>query len=62
MPVVKVSNETYHELLQRQAKDGNSMSVVIDRLMARFRELEDASSKAKPKPKPKREPYKGRGK
>jgi hypothetical protein len=34
MPVVKVSNEAYKVLLQRQAEDGNSMSIVMDRLLA----------------------------
>ena len=44
MPVIKVSNEVYQELLRRQAKDGNVMSIVMDRLMAHLKEME-----AKPK-------------
>ena len=42
MPVIRVSNETYQILLELQAKDGNSMSIFMDRLMARYKELEDA--------------------
>ena len=41
MPVIKVSNEAYQELLRRQAKDGNVMSIVMDRLIAHLKEVED---------------------
>ena len=41
MPVIKVSNEVYQELLRRQAKDGNVMSIVMDRLIAHLKEMED---------------------
>jgi len=50
MPVIKVSNETYQELLKRQAQDGNVMSIVMDRLMLHIKEMEDAGRKdTKPK-------------
>lgn len=47
MPVVRVSNETYQKILELQAKDGNSMSVFMDRLITRYKELEDESKRAK---------------
>ena len=46
MPVVRVSNETYQKILELQAKDGNSMSVFMDRLIARYKELEDAQQQS----------------
>lgn len=42
MPVIRVSNEAYRMLLGLQAKDGNSMSVFMDRLIVKYKELEDA--------------------
>ena len=44
MPVIKVSNETYQALLRKQAEDGNAMSVVMDRLMANLKELENGKN------------------
>ncbi|MBA7698910.1 hypothetical protein ES703_107593 [subsurface metagenome] len=44
MPVIKVSNETYQLLLRKQAEDGNAMSVVMDRLMANMKDLEDGKN------------------
>ena len=36
MPVIRVSNETYQKLLELQAKDGNSMSIFMDRLVGKY--------------------------
>ena len=51
MPVIRVSNEAYQKLLGLQSKDGNSMSVFMDRLVARYGELEDESKRTESRDK-----------
>lgn len=51
MPVIRVSNETYQKLLKLQAEDGNTMSIFMDRLIAKL----EAKPAPTPPPKPKRE-------
>ena len=45
MPVIRVSNEAYQKLLRLQADDGNSMSIFMDRLIARYGDLEDETKR-----------------
>ena len=55
MPVIRVSNEAYQQILKLQAEDGNAMSVFIDRFLARVTEPK-AKRERKPKPKPEPKP------
>ncbi len=50
MPVIRVSNETYQKLLKLQAEDGNTMSIFMDRLIAKL----EAKLAPTPPPKPRR--------
>ena len=59
MPVIRVSNEAYQKLLTLQAKDGNAMSIFMDRLMAKVvsdgsKDSEPAKSRAKSRAKKRR--------
>lgn len=45
MPVIRVSNEAYKKLLELQARDGNTMSVFMDRLLAKIEAGEGLSEK-----------------